>query len=198
MEYEKFLQQISEFIFVEDPIEKADIIFVPGNRYPQMAEEAARLYQRGAAPYILPSGCHSITEEAFRGPIDKREQYDGDYQTEWEFLKDVLVKNQVPEEAILREDKASYTMENACFSRKVTDDNRLVIKKAILCCKSYHTRRALMYYQKAYPETEIIVRPVFPDGITSENWMETEEGVGQVAGEIRRLVQQFSIWMKEK
>ncbi len=63
-----------------------------------------------------------------------------------------------------------------CFSRKVTDDNRLVIKKAILCCESYHTRRALMYYQKAYPETEIIVRPVFPDGITSETgWKQKRE-----------------------
>ena len=39
--YEEFLKQIEDFIFVEDLPEKADIIFVPGNGYPQMAEKAA-------------------------------------------------------------------------------------------------------------------------------------------------------------
>ena len=37
--YEEFLKQIEDFIFVEDLPEKADIIFVPGNGYPQMAEK---------------------------------------------------------------------------------------------------------------------------------------------------------------
>ena len=30
-------------IFVEDRPEKADVIFIPGNGYPQMAERAAEL-----------------------------------------------------------------------------------------------------------------------------------------------------------
>ena len=48
--YEEFLKQIEDFIFVEDLPEKADIIFVPGNGYPQMAEKAAELYRKGLAP----------------------------------------------------------------------------------------------------------------------------------------------------
>ena len=44
--YEEFLKQIEDFIFVEDLPEKADIIFVPGNGYPQMAEKAAELYRK--------------------------------------------------------------------------------------------------------------------------------------------------------
>ena len=39
--YEKFLKSSEEFIFAENKPEKSDIIFVPGNGYPQMAEEAA-------------------------------------------------------------------------------------------------------------------------------------------------------------
>lgn len=42
--YEEFLKQIEDFIFIEDKPEKADVIFVPGNGYPQMAEKAAQLY----------------------------------------------------------------------------------------------------------------------------------------------------------
>ena len=40
--YEEFLKQIEDFMFIEDKPEKADVIFVPGNGYPQMAEKAAR------------------------------------------------------------------------------------------------------------------------------------------------------------
>ena len=32
--YEEFLKQIEDFMFIEDKPEKADVIFVPGNGYP--------------------------------------------------------------------------------------------------------------------------------------------------------------------
>ena len=35
--YEKFLEEVEEFIFMENQPEQADIIFVPGNSYPYMA-----------------------------------------------------------------------------------------------------------------------------------------------------------------
>ena len=66
-EYERFLDQISDFIFVEDKPERADIIFVPGNGFPQMSIEAARLWKEGMAPWILPSGKYSIGKGAFTG-----------------------------------------------------------------------------------------------------------------------------------
>ena len=42
--YEEFLKQIEDFIFIEDKPEKADVIFVPGNGYPQMAEKAVQVW----------------------------------------------------------------------------------------------------------------------------------------------------------
>ncbi len=54
--YEKFLKSSEEFIFAENKPEKSDIIFVPGNGYPQMAEKAAELFKKGMADWILPSG----------------------------------------------------------------------------------------------------------------------------------------------
>lgn len=53
--YEEFLKQIEDFMFIEDKPEKADVIFVPGNGYPQMAEKAAELYRNGFAPKIDPA-----------------------------------------------------------------------------------------------------------------------------------------------
>ena len=95
----------------------------------------------------------------FAGVLDRADRYNKEYKTEWEFLKDVLVQNGVDESAILKEDQATFTWENAKNSRIVTDQNKLVIQKAILCCRNVHARRSLMYYQKSFPEAKIFVSP---------------------------------------
>lgn len=188
---DKFLNQITEFIFVEDKPEKSDVIFIPGSGFPQLAEEAAKLYHQGMAPYILPSGKYSVLNGKFAGVQEKKELYDGEYETEWEFLKEVLKKNQVLEEHILREDKATYTYENAIYSRKVTDCLGMKIKKAILCCKPYHARRSLLYYQLLYPETQFFVCPIQDSDVKRENWYLTEKGIRLVFGEVQRIGEQF-------
>lgn len=190
-----FIKEAGDYIFQEDKIEKADIIFVPGNGYPQMAEQAAKLYHEGYAPYILPSGRYSILVGHFIGVQAKQDVYNGDYETEWEFLKDVLMKNGVPESAILKEDQSTFTYENAILSKKVTDGLGMDIKKAIMCCKNYHARRACMYYELLYPETKFMVVPACVDGINRENWRETEEGVDAVTGEITRIIKQFTLML---
>lgn len=193
--YHRFIEQISEFIFAEDEPEKADIIFIPGNGYSQMAEKAAALYGENYASFVLPSGKYSITVGKFGGVLSGQERYNGNYRTEWDFLKDVLIKNHVPDEVILKEDQATFTWENARFSREVTDKAEIEIKKALLCCKNYHARRSLMYYQRAYPEVEFRVCQCCVDGVTKENWMNSEEGIQSVLGEVQRIVTQFSLMM---
>ena len=194
---DKFLNQITEFIFVEDKAEKSDMIFIPGSGFPQLAEEAAKLYHQGLAPYILPSGKYSILNGKFAGVQEKQELYDGEYETEWEFLKEALKKNQVPEEHILRENNATYTYENAIYSRKVTDRLGMEIKKAILCCKPYHARRSLLYYQLLYPETEFYVCPIQDSDVKRDNWYLTEKGIRLVFGEVQRIGEQFVEITKE-
>lgn len=189
--YEKFLNQITDFIFVETQVEPADMIFVPGNGYPQMAEQAAGLWKAGLAPWVLPSGRYSILNGKFSGVLDKKGRYDKGYETEWEFLKDVLVENGVEEACILKEEQASYTYENAIYSRQVTEGKGLDIRKGILCCKNYHARRCLLYYQLLFPNTEFFVAPSVTDGITRENWHETRQGIASVLGEMERCGSQF-------
>ena len=95
--YAEFLKNAEEFIFAENTPEKSDIIFVPGNGYPQMAECAARLFREGMAEWILPSGRYSVVNGKFSGVLEKSDIYNKEYKTEWEFLKEVLIKNGVPE-----------------------------------------------------------------------------------------------------
>ena len=60
MDFLSFREEITKYIFAEDMLQKADIILIPGNAYPQNAERAAALYRQGYAPYILPSGKYSL------------------------------------------------------------------------------------------------------------------------------------------
>ena len=194
---EAFLKNFTDFIFLEDQPQKADVIFVPGNGWPQMARRAAELWKEGTAPWILPSGRYSITKGKFSGVRTMEERYPGPYETEWEFLAQVLVQNKVPKEAILKENQATYTYENAIYSRKVTDQMRLEVKRAILCCKPYHARRCLLYYQLLYPETEFLVHPITESPVRRENWFLTEQGTNLVLGEIERIGTQFHEIMRE-
>ncbi len=192
---ESLFREIGDYIFVEDRPEKADVIFVPGNGFPQMAERAAKLYKEGMAPFVLPSGKYSVVAGKFAGVQQNMQKYSGHYETEWEFLSDVLMRNGVPQNAILKENQATYTYENAIYSRKVTELAEIDVKKAILCCRNYHARRALKYYQLLFPETKFYVSACNLDGIGRENWMDTEEGVDAVMGELSRIAKQFSIYM---
>lgn len=194
--YRSFFENFTDFIFVEDEPEQADMIFVPGNGYPQMAERAAELWKGGYAPYILPSGKYSVVTGKFSGVLAKEEKYRGAYRTEWEFLKTVLIKNGVDERKILREDQATYTYQNAIFSRQATEKRGISLEKAILCCKAQHARRCKMYYELLYPGTRFLICPS-DVGINRENWYLTEEGIREVLGEMRRCGEQFHEILKE-
>ena len=87
----RFYDGITEFIFVENEPARSDIIFVPGGNYPDAARKAAKLYQEGYSDYILPSGRFSI----------RTGHFEGRQETEWEYLKDILLEEGVPEKAIL-------------------------------------------------------------------------------------------------
>jgi uncharacterized SAM-binding protein YcdF (DUF218 family) len=185
------LTDITNYIFIEDNPEKADIIFIPGGSYAEVAEKSAELWNNKYAPFILPSGKYNPKRGSFSGLLSKMDIYSGVYATEWEFLKEVLLNNGVDETSVIREMNAENTYENAFNSRNVTDKMNMNIKKAIICCKSFHARRCLMFYQWAYPETDFLVCPSNVQGICKDNWFTTEHGIERVMGELTKCGSQF-------
>ena len=188
----RFLEELTDLVFLEDVPEKSDIIFIPGGSYGELARTAARLYRQGMAELILPSGKYGKLTGRFEGSKDSPPIFpDRHYDTEWDFLKDILIHEGVDEKAILKENQATYTYENAIYSRRVTDALGLNIKKAIICCQAYHARRCRIYYEILYPETRFYICPTNTQGITRENWYQSEEKIDTVLGEISRLGGQF-------
>ena len=182
---------IGEFIFVEDRPETADAIMVVGGSYPELTETAADLWKKNFAARIFIGGGFSIKTGKFPGPLSKRDMYQRNYETEYDFYKDVLLLNGVDGSAILGENRSTFTRENAVFARQVADENRLGLRKALLVCKAFHARRSLMFYQAAFPETDFLVIPCAVHGITKRNWFQTEYGVQRVLGELGRCGSQF-------
>ena len=110
---EKQIQEITDYIFLEDKLEKADAIFIPGCARPEHTEEAARLYKDGYAPLLLPSGGYTKVQGSFQGVSKEGQKYGADFACEADFLEAVLIQNGVPASAILKECEATYTLENA-------------------------------------------------------------------------------------
>ncbi len=188
----KFIADISDFIFVSDTPQKVDAIFLPGGSHPEQPEYAAKLYQDGYAKWLVPSGGISVKKDKWQGVRSKADIYNGDYQSDHDFFVDVLLKNNIPENAIIvGENKSGHTRDNAFFSRKVVDEKEIKIQTAMIVCKAFHARRCLMLYQMAFPDVDFIVCPICCHNITAENWYKSEQGIDRVLGELYRCGNQF-------
>ena len=185
------IDDITNFIFIKDEPEKADIIFIPGSSNWVLAETAARLYKEGKAGKIMPSGMYFYQFGRFMNERVTDERYKGIYRTEAEFLGSVLIKNGVPEKDIIREERATNTYENAIFSRELLKENNLTVKKAIICPQAFHARRAFMTYSHLFPDTEFYVVPSNTQNITADNWFKTERGIQVVLGELKKCGEYF-------
>ena len=178
----KFLEEMTNFIFLQDEPQKADVIFLPGSEEGVLAKTAAKLYLEGYAPLIIPSGKYA--KWTGHSMVDQ-------FATESDHFAHLLMEEGVPEDAILKEREATYTYQNAINTRKLLDERGIVVKRALLCCQAYHARRSKLYYQILFPDTEILVIPTVTKGITRDNWFKSREKSEIVLGEIERCGSQF-------
>ena len=173
---------ITDFIFVkhEKHTPPCDVILIPGGSHPQLMQGAIKLYRKGMAKYIIVSG----------GANRKLP----DYVSEAEFQKSIAIAEGIPSNAILRDEKARNTYENAVYSYEIMRDMALDDKKVILVCKEYHSRRALFTYQKVFPEyTEFFVEGVTDvKGLDRTNWFTNDEYIKTVMGEVEKIGKYFS------
>jgi len=178
---------LTELVFVkEEEIEPADIILVPGGTHTIPMKIAAELYFSGFAPYILPSG-------GFSNKVQK---------TEWEFLRDIAISSGVPESSILREDQARNTFDNARNSWSVIVEKDIKVTRAVIVCKSFFSRRALMTYQTVFPSSVKFQVKLDDLRVNRNNWYYDETGIKLVLTEAEKITKYFGRhipnWVKQK
>lgn len=177
------INEITNYIFVSDDPCKVDAIFVVGGSLPIAAEIAAKLYHTGFSKNIVIGGKYSVKRDSFPLP---------EYETEFDFYKDILIMNGVDEANIYGEARSGYTKQNAEFAKQIVDEEKLNIKSAIIICKSFHARRCLLFYQMYFPDVNF--KMVTFDGfdVLKDNWQDTEYGRKRVFGELKRIKEQVS------
>ena len=188
---QRAIRDITDFIFMNDAPQKSDVIFIPGTSQSAVTKKAAELYRAGYARYVLPAGKWSGKRGRFAAEKIDDPRYFGEYTTDYAYCRHILTENGVPESAILREDRSTHTGENAEFSALVLKELGIEVKKAILCCQSFHARRAFMTYTKYFPDTEMLVVPTDTQGISRDNWHLQEKAYHRVMGELMKCGQYF-------
>ena len=172
---------ITNYIFVGKPPKKSDAIFVVGGSLPEAAELAAELYNKGFADKIIIGGKFSVKRDCF--PL-------AEYETEYDFYKDILLKNCVKESDVYGEKESGYTKQNAEFAKCVVDENGLSIDKAMIVCKSFHAKRCLLLYQMYFQNVDFTVVTFDGFSINKDNWYQTEYGRERIMGEIKKIEEQ--------
>ncbi len=190
---------LSNFIFVEDELKKADAILIPGSSKWQITERAAELYRKGYSELVIPAGKFSSKNGRFACENIRGSQYDGEYQYEYEFCRHILMENGVPEERILCEKLSTNTFENALFTKQLLDSCDMQVASVIVCCQAYHARRVLMTYGHVFPGVRVMIAPVETKGITKDSWVEKPESRRIVLGEVEKIGKYFKkYYMEEK
>ncbi len=145
---EKPAQVIWDYLHMNQPLEKVDIILVLGSHDFLVPEYAATLYTEEYAPWMIVSGGVAHNDDLIKT---------GWVKTESEMFRDVLVDRGVSEDKILIEKEATNTGDNFAFSKKVLDDAGVAFQSAIVVTKPYMERRAFATGVKQWPDKRIIV-----------------------------------------
>lgn len=175
------IERITDYIFVSDEPCKVDAIFVVGGSLTNAAELASELYNNGYSKTIIIGGKYSVKRDCFPLP---------EYETEFDFYRDILIRNGVNEADIYGEAQSEYTKQNAEFAKKVVDENNLSVNSAIIVCKSFHARRCLLFYQMFFPDVDFKVVTFDGFDVSKDNWHKTDYGKKRVFGELKRIKEQ--------
>ena len=190
------IRDITDFIFLEDTPLPADVILLAGSNRREPALRAAELYLAGLAPQIMVSGRYS--KETGHFVMAEDDPYLGrlTFDTEADFMSRVMTDAGVPASAIMRDDTATFTLENARMFRQMLEASGSLPRRALLCCQAFHARRCRMYFEYVFRDTNIEFRvcPAVTRQISRDSWTKTGEGLETVLGELRRCGEQFA-WM---
>lgn len=180
MSNQEALQTIWDYMHMQQPLSTADAILVFGSRDTTPAHRAAELFLAGYAPVIVCVGSGSVNNHK-----PGREQFIG--TTEAALMKEVLLEDGVPEEAILLEDKSQNTGQNYEYSVKVLHEAGIKADTLIIVHKPYMERRTYATGKVWLPDTNMLVTS---EQISLEQYQarqEDEVWIHTMVGDLQRI-----------
>ncbi|MCL5040115.1 MAG: YdcF family protein [Firmicutes bacterium] len=167
------INEVTDFLFLEDEPQRADLIFVFGGRHRERAWKAVELFQAGYAPRVLFTGGDPKTTGRAEAVV----------------LEETARAGGLPADILLTEARSANTEENVVFGREVLKQANLNrdLKKVILISAPLHMRRAKMTFLRYFPGVEAFCVPDGRQDVTRNNWWQTEEGRRLIFRELEKV-----------
>lgn len=175
------LKVIWDYMNLDMPISKADVIIGCGCSDLLIPIKCAKLFKENYAPLIIFSGgLGKITDGLFN-------------KTEAEIYKDIAIREGVPEDKILIENRSTNTGDNFKFSLKLLNDKKIKADKIIIVHHACVERRTLSSAKAVMKNKELTITT--PD-ITFEEFINKLESdtekindkISVIVGDIQRIV----------
>jgi uncharacterized SAM-binding protein YcdF (DUF218 family) len=164
----------------EDPLARADVIFVLSGGLPQRVVEASKVYAMGYAPEVWLSQPY--------GPTDELAKLGIHFYSEEDYNREILIHQGVPETAIHILPLPVVNTEEEV--QEVGNEMRRNGKKTIILVTSpQHTRRTWTIWQKLEGgDLKAIVRAANEDPFDPDHWWRNTRDVFSVVRETLGLV----------
>lgn len=146
------------------------IVAISGGQTNTRAEEAVLLYQQGLAPVLVFSGAALDTS----GPSNAQA------------MRQVALRAGVPNRAIILEEDATTTTENALGVAKIA--SQMGWRKVILVTSPYHQRRAQLEFSRHLKGQQIISHSSTDEEWRRSKWWATPKSTNLTLQEVQKLV----------
>lgn len=176
------LSRLGSFLVVQDPLAKADAIFVLGGTRYERPLEAVELYKAGWAPRIT-----LMRQIADNGELELMKRR-VPYRREVDEQVEVLVRLGVPASAITVLNEANSTAEEADALYAI--GTREHWTRVIIVTSKQHTRRARLVMRRRMAGTgvEVVVRPSRLDDADVDRWWRNRSTLRFTLFESQRLL----------
>jgi uncharacterized SAM-binding protein YcdF (DUF218 family) len=169
-------RQLWDYLRLGIPVRPAECLLVFGGHDLGVAKRAAELYADGIAPFIVVSGGSRAVPDG------------SDFATEADAIADVLLRRDIPKDAIALERLASNTSENFWLSAELLRDLGMDPQTFLVVHKPYAERRTMATARRRWPVRHVAVtseQGSFDDYYTGD--IPQARVLSMLAGEVLRL-----------
>ena len=174
---------VGTFLARQDPLVRADAIFVLAGTLIERPLEAADLYSAGYAPRIVVT---RATAEEATGAVEERGVR---VPTTLDLTRDILLQLDIPEEALITPERIhDNTGEEAQTLRALALQHGW--RRVIVVSSTYHLRRVALACRRALRGTgvEIVLRGSRYDPSQPDRWWSRRSDIRWVASEVPKVV----------
>lgn len=166
--------ELMDYLAVSETPRACDIIWGLGSDDERVALKAADFYGNKLAPLVLFSGGNGHRWKELT-------------KTEAELFKEAAMRRNVPESAIIVEDKSTHTGENVAFSLLILDSSNVSVKSALLITIPPFQRRAHITVETHRKSIKCVNSPVSWGPADAWDDLFLIEAAQLCVGEIERL-----------